>query len=143
MFSKRFIISCIASSLVMFLLSYVWHGILLTDFSRLTYSKHLFLFFAAVVYIILGFVVSMAVDSKVLDKHFKRRPVIRGAISGAVCGVALFMIATVIGISFSTGSKLENMLLDITWQVIEQTLGGIVAGLTHVFVYDAASHIED
>ena len=143
MFSKRFIISCIASSLVMFLLSYVWHGILLTDFSRLTYSKHLFLFFAAVVYIILGFVVSMAVDSKVLDKHFKRRPVIRGAISGAVCGVALFMIATVVGISFSTGSKLENMLLDITWQVIEQTLGGIVAGLTHVFVYDAASHVED
>lgn len=143
MFSKRLIISCIASSLAMFLLSYVWHGILLTDFSRLNYSKHLFLFFAAVVYMIIGFVVSKSIDARILEKYFKRRPVIRGAIAGAACGLAFFMIATVVGISFSTGPTLENMLLDITWQTIEQTVGGIVAGLTHVFVYDAAEHAEE
>jgi H+/Cl- antiporter ClcA len=143
MISKRFFISCIASSLVMFLLSYVWHGVILTDFSRLSYSKHLFLFFAAIVYLIIGFVVTKSIDFKILEKNFKRKPVIRGAISGAICGVAFFLIATVVGVSFSTGSKLENMLLDVTWQTIEQMIGGVVVGLTHIFVYDPSVHLED
>lgn len=143
MITKRFFISCLASSLVMFALSYVWHGVILTDFSRLSYSRHLFLFFAALVYLIIGFVVSKSIDFKFLEKHFKRRPVIRGAISGAVCGVAFFLIATVVGVSFSTGSRLENMLLDVTWQTIEQTIGGVVVGLTHFFVFDPSAHIEE
>lgn len=143
MISKRFFISCLASSLVMFLLSYVWHGLVLTDFSRLSYSKHLFLFFAAIVYLIIGFVVSKSIEFKILEKHFKRKPVIRGAISGAICGLAFFLIATVVGVSFSTGSRLENMLLDVSWQIIEQTVGGVVVGLTHIFVYDPLAHMED
>lgn len=141
--SKRFLISCIASSIVMFLLSYVWHGMVLTDFSRLSYSKHLFLFFAAIVYVIIGFVVSKATESKILEKHFKRKPVLRGAIAGAVCGIAFFMIATVVGVSFSTGSKLENMLLDISWQTIEQGIGGVVVGLSYIFIYDPVANIEE
>jgi len=92
---------------------------------------------------IIGFVVSKSIDSRILEKYFKRKPLIRGAIAGALCGIALFMIATVVGISFSTGSRIENMLLDISWQIVEQTIGGIVVGLTHVFIYDAASHAED
>lgn len=143
MISKRFFISCLASSLIMFILSYVWHGIILTDFSRLSYSKHLFLFFAALVYLIIGFVVAKSIDFKILEKHFKRKPILRGAISGAICGVAFFLIATVVGVSFSTGSKLENMLLDVTWQTIEQTIGGVVVGLTHIFIYDPSVHMED
>jgi H+/Cl- antiporter ClcA len=143
MITKRFFISCLASSLVMFALSYVWHGMVLTDFSRLSYSKHLFLFFAAIVYLMIGFVVAKSIDFKFLDKNFKRKPVIRGAISGAMCGVAFFLIATVVGVSFSTGSKIENMLLDVTWQTIEQTIGGVVVGLTHIFVFDPMAHIEE
>jgi len=143
MLNKRFFISCLASSLVMFLLSYVWHGVILTDFSRLSYSKHLFLFFAALVYLMIGFVVSKAIDLKILEKNFKRKPVVRGLISGALCGVAFFLVATVVGVSFSTGSRLENMLLDVTWQTIEQSLGGVVVGLTHIFVYDPLAHIDE
>jgi len=143
MISKRFFISCLASSLVMFILSYVWHGVVLTDFSRLSYSKHLFLFFAALVYLIIGFVVTKSIEFKILEKHFKRKPIIRGAISGAICGIAFFLIATVVGVSFSTGSKLENMLLDVTWQIIEQSIGGVVVGLTYIFVYDPMAHSSE
>jgi hypothetical protein len=143
MISKRFFISCLASSLVMFIMSYIWHGLVLTDFSRLSYSKHLFLFFAALVYLIIGFVVAKSIDFKILEKYFKRKPIIRGAISGGMCGVAFFLIATVVGISFSTGSKIENLLLDVTWQIIEQTIGGVVVGIAHIFVYDPSVHLED
>jgi H+/Cl- antiporter ClcA len=143
MITKRFFISCLASSIVMFVLSYVWHGMVLTDFSRLSYSRHLFLFFAAIVYLMIGFVVAKSIDFKILEKKFKHKPVLRGAISGAICGIAFFLIATVVGVSFSTGSKLENMLLDVTWQTIEQMIGGAVVGLTHFFVFDPTAHFEE
>ena len=143
MLTKRFFISWIASSLLMFLLSYIWHGIFLTDFSRLSYPKEIFLLIAALVYMIIGFIAAKAIDVKLLDKHFKRKPFLRGAISGAGLGFTLFLISTVVGVSFSTGSKLENLLLDVCWQVVEQGAGGLVVGVVHFFVYDPSSIIED
>lgn len=136
MLTKRFFISWLASSVVMFLLSYAWHGIFLTDYSRLSYPKEIFLTFSAVVYLIIGFVVSKSVDSKIIAEHFNHNPVLRGAISGAACGLTFFLIATVVGVSFSTHSKIENLLLDVTWQVIEQSIGGIVVGIVHLLIFD-------
>ena len=143
MLTKRFLISWIASSIVMFLLSYVWHGVFLTDFSRLSYPKELFLFFAVFVYLIIGFIVAKAIDVKLTENYFKRRPVLKGALTGAVLGFTFFIISTVVGVSFSTGSKLENLLLDVSWQVIEQSIGGAVVGIAHFFVFDSSAVIED
>ena len=143
MLSKRFFISWIATSVVMFLLSYVWHAIFLTDYSRLSYPKEVFLIFASIVYLIIGFVVAKAIDVKMLEKSFKRKPIIRGAISGAACGFVFFLIATVVGVSFSTGSKMENLLLDVSWQILEQTIGGVVVGIVHIFVFDPSVVLED
>ena len=127
----------------MFMLSYVWHGIFLTDFSRLSYPKEIFLIFACFVYLIIGFVVAKAIDINMLDKHFKRKPILRGAIVGAALGFSFFIISAVIGVSFSTGSKIENLLLDVSWQVIEQCFGGMVVGVVHILVFDTSSMIED
>jgi membrane protease YdiL (CAAX protease family) len=143
MFTKRFNISWIGSSLVMFALSYIWHGLFLTDFSRLSYPKELFLVFAAFVYLIIGFVMAKAIDVKLLENHFKRKPIIKGAVTGAALGFTLFIISTVVGVSFSTSSKLENLLLDVCWQVIEQSVGGVAVGLAHFFIFDPTSIIED
>ncbi len=143
MFTKRFNISWIGSSLVMFALSYIWHGLFLTDFSRLSYPKELFLVFASFVYLIIGFIMAKAIDVKFLENHFKRKPIIKGAVAGAALGFTLFIISTVVGVSFSTGSKLENLLLDVCWQVIEQSFGGVAVGLAHFFIFDPTSIIED
>ena len=99
MLTKRFFISWLLSSLLMFLLSYVWHGIFLTDLSRLSYPKALFLFFAAIVYLMIG--------------------------------------------SFSTGSKLENMILDITWQLIEQGMGGLVVGIVRLLIFEPSIDLQE
>jgi len=143
MLTKRFFISWLLSSLLMFLLSYVWHGIFLTDLSRLSYPKALFLFFAAIVYLMIGFIVTKAMDFKIFDKHLKRKPVLRGLIAGACCGIAFFMIATVVGVSFSTGSKLENMILDITWQLIEQGMGGLVVGIVRLLIFEPSVDLQE
>ena len=143
MISKRFVFSWLASSIAMFLLSYVWHGVFLTDFSRLSYPKELFLIFAAIVYLIIGFIIAKAIDIAFLYKHFRRKPIIRGAISGGCCGILLFLISTVVGVSFSTGSTIENLLLDVSWQITEQLAGGIVTGIVHIFVFDPTAIYED
>ncbi len=143
MLTKRFFISWIASSLVMFALSYMWHGIFLTDFSRLTYPKEIFLIFAAFVYLIIGFISAKAIDVKLLENRFKRKPLIKGVVSGACLGFTLFIITSVIGVSFSTGSKIENLLLDGCWQTVEQGIGGVVVGIVHFFVFDSSVVIED
>lgn len=127
----------------MFALSYIWHGVFLTDFSRLTYPKEIFLIFAVFVYLILGFLVAKAIDVKLLENKFKRKPVLKGLISGASLGFTLFVMTYVLGVTFSTGSKIENILLDGCWQTIEQGIGGVVVGLAHFFVFDPSAIHED
>lgn len=143
MLTKRFFISWITSSAIMFLISYFWHGVFLTDYSRLSYPQEVFLIFASIVYLFLGFVVTKAIDLKFLEERFKRKPVLRGLISGAICGLGFFLIATVVGVSFSTGSNLENLLLDVIWQIIEQAVGGVAVGVVHIFVFDPSMRFED
>lgn len=143
MLTKRFFISWLTASAVMFLLSYVWHGVFLTDYSRLSYPKELFLIFAAIVYLIIGFIVAKAIDFQYLLDNFKHKPILRGVLSGATCGFIFFLMATVVGVSFSTGSNIENLLLDVCWQVTEQAVGGIVVGLVHIFAYDGSVSFED
>lgn len=143
MLTKRFFISWLAASAAMFLVSYVWHGIFLTDYSRLSYPVEIFLISASIVYLIIGFVVAKAIDLQYLLDNFNRKPILRGALSGAACGFMFFLMATVVGISFSTGSNIENLLLDVCWQIVEQTIGGIVVGLVHIFVYEPSASFED
>ncbi|MGQ0829191.1 MAG: hypothetical protein ACT4ON_12455 [Bacteroidota bacterium] len=143
MLTKRFLISWLAASAIMFFISYAWHGVFLTDYSRLSYPQEIFLIIAAIVYLILGFVVAKAIDAKLLEGHFKRKPVMKGAFSGAVCGFVFFLIATVVGVSFSTTSNVQHLLLDVTWQVIEQAIGGITVGIVHILVYDPRVSFED
>lgn len=143
MLSKRFLISWLASSVVMFILFYVWHGLFLTDFARLSYPKEIFLIFSALVYLIIGFVVSKAIDTKLLENVFKRNSLLKGLISGAICGFAFFLMATVVGVSFSAGSRIQNLLLDVSWQVIEQAIGGLVVGIVHFFVFDPTTIFSD
>ena len=82
-------------------------------------------------------------DFKIFDKYLKRRPIIRGLVAGASCGIAFFMIATVVGVSFSTGSKLENMLLDVIWQLIEQSMGGLVVGIIRILIFEPSIDLQE
>jgi hypothetical protein len=84
-----------------------------------------------------------AIDVKILENRFRRKPIIKGAVTGVAIGFTLFIISTVVGVSFSTGSKLENLFLDVCWQMIEQSFGGITVGIAHFFIFDPSSIIED
>ena len=131
--TKRFFISWILSSVIMFSLSYLWHGVFLTDFSRLNYPKQIFFVFAIIVYLIISLGIVVVFSHNKLD-FLKKRPLHKGLLVGAAFGMALYMITLVIGVSFTRTMTLGNILFDCGWQMFEQGVGGVAVGFASVLV---------
>lgn len=132
---KRFFLSWLLSSLVMFGLSYVWHGVFLNDFERLNYPKEIFLTGSVITYLILGFLVTQIYLMK-FPKAIARKPLTRGIISGVLLGIATYVVALVIGVSFSTTLTTEYILFDLLWQAVEQMAGGITVAFVYISIYE-------
>lgn len=120
----------------MFGASYLWHGVILTDFERMAYPKGIFLSVAALVYLLISFVVNKAYEMKFLSDRFPKMILVKGLIAGAICGALMFMVTMVVGVSFSNTLTIGNILLDLSWQMVEQSIGGAAIGGVHFFVYD-------
>jgi hypothetical protein len=116
----------------MFTLSYAWHGIVLNDFARLNYSKSVFLVFAAFTYIMIGFVIVKLMEMQFYEDFFMERQLLKGIVTGMICGAVFFLIATVIGVHFNSESGIKNLVFDLAWQLIEQGVGGGVVALVYV-----------
>lgn len=131
---RKLIAGWIISSIVMFSLSYLWHGVILNDFNRLDYPLNVYLLFSSFAYLIIGFVISKIYYLQILER-FEKRPILRGLAGGAFGGSVIYLFAFVIGISFS-GRKLEYILVDLFWQILEQGLGGAAVGVAHIFIHN-------
>ena len=138
-YGKRFLIGWIISSLVMFGLSYLWHGVFLNDYQLITYPIGIYLIASAIAYLFIGFLVSAAFTIEYFDK-ISRHPLLRGPAIGFACGLLVFIVATVIHVSFSKDMDMRYMLLDITWQGIEQAFGGLVIGIVYMMVFEPYPH---
>lgn len=133
MFSTRFLISWIISSIVMFSASYGWHGLFLTDFSKLTIPKGIFFTAASVVYLIIGFVLNKIYEISFFSA-IQLRPILRASLRGIYMGISIYLITIVTGFSFINVNS-QNILLDFSWQAFEQGLGGLSVGLIHHFYF--------
>jgi len=132
---KKFFLSWLFSSVIMFSLSYAWHGIFLNDLQRLSYPLEFFLTGAILVYLLLGFLLTKIYQFK-YPVRIARRPIIRGIISGVLLGVLAYLSALVIGVSFSSELTPLQILFDMGWQVAEQTIGGIAVGIVYIWIYE-------
>jgi hypothetical protein len=127
---KRYMIPWLYSSIFMFGLSYVWHGLILNDLSEVSYPLPLFFFLAAIVYSFMGLVMTLTI----IKTEISTKKWLNGVIIGSVVGFFLYLIAFVVGVSFSSNAALEHVILDITWQMIEQSFGGLLIGyLYHTY----------
>ncbi|MEK6615029.1 MAG: hypothetical protein AABZ32_02790 [Bacteroidota bacterium] len=133
--TKRFFLSWILSSLTMFSLSYLWHGIFLNDLERLSYPKEIFFAGSIVTYLILGFLVTKIYLMK-FPKQIATKPLVRGIISGALLGIATYVVSLVIGVSFNSTLTPQYILFDVLWQTVEQTFGGITVAFVYISIYD-------
>lgn len=134
-YGKRFMLSWILSSLTMFGLSYIWHGVILNDYAILAYPFQIYLVSAAVVYLVIGFLLTRIFIAEFLDR-ISDKAIPRGLAAGAALGVIVYMVALVVGVTFNSGMELKYLLLDVAWQTAEQCLGGLVVGLVYLLVYE-------
>jgi protein-S-isoprenylcysteine O-methyltransferase Ste14 len=128
-------LSWILSSLTMFGLSYIWHGIILNDYAILAYPFQIYLVSAAVVYLVIGFLLTRIFIAEFLDR-ISDKAIPRGLAAGAALGIIVYMVALVVGVTFNSGMELKYLLLDVVWQTAEQCLGGLVVGLVYLLVYE-------
>lgn len=141
-YGRRFWVALLASSVVMYLMSYCWHGLFLNDYSMIHVSQSVFLAAAAVVYLFIGLVVCRAFLLTPLDR-ISKHPIVRGPIAGVMTGFLMFLVVLVVGITYSRHASLEYLLLDLVWQILEQTVGGVIVGLAYMFVYEPAPELEE
>ena len=119
----------------MFSLSYLCHGIFLNDLQRLSYPKEIFLIGSIITYLILGFLLSNIYQMK-FPAPIAKKPIVRGLISGFLLGIATYIVAMVVGVSFDNEVKIQYVLFGLCWQAIEQTFGGITVGFIYIWIYD-------
>lgn len=133
--AKVFSLSWILSSLIMFGLSYIWHGVVLNDFERLVYPREIFLTGSIITYLILGFLVTRMFLMQ-FPKQLATKPLLRGMLSGALLGLATYIVTLVVGVSFSTTLTTQYILFDMCWQAIEQMMGGITVAFVYISIYE-------
>ncbi len=135
LYSFRFYLSWILAAVLMYVAFYFWHGIFLNDLNRITFSKALFLSLAALVYLVISFVLYRTYESKLLGKYVSQ-PMLRGLVSGFIIGFILFALVTVLGVSFSKNINVTYIMADCVWQIVEQILGGVIIGLCKILIFE-------
>lgn len=127
---SRFIVSTLVGALVMLGLSYVWHGLVLNDFKQVAIAKPLFVGLLALVYLGISALLTLLFSLLHFDDHSTRN---RMLIGGAF-GFFIYLIAFVLGVSFSPPSEMEHIALDFVWQMMEQAAGAIMIDFVfHIF----------
>lgn len=122
------------SSILMFLLSYLWHGIILSDLQELGIPKTLYLVLSAMLYILIGFALTLAVHKAIQYEFIS----LKGAfpfmsfLLGAAVGFVVFLVIFVLGFSF-TKHGVVHVVVDILWQMLEQGLGGLAVSLGIIY----------
>jgi len=110
----------------MYGLSYLWHGVFLTDLEEFRVPLGLYLVLSAIVYLVIGFTLTLLVDQALLHGWIKLRsgfPVVSFLAAGVI-GFLLYLLVFVLGVS-PAGHGAKHVTVDILWQVIEQGVGGV------------------
>src|ERR1700758_1970536 len=112
--SGRFYVAWMVSAGLMYLLFYIFHGILTNDLLKISLPKTAFLTVAAIVYLILGFGLTVLLDATFFKKEVKS-VYTRALIAGPVTAIFMYAVAMTVGISFSAKFTLVNMMVDVGW----------------------------
>lgn len=113
---------------------YCWHGILSNDFYKIQYPQGIFMLFSALAYVVISFVLVKIFEYKHIRKKIKNLH-LRALIVGSTFGFLLFAISSVIGVGFSNPYSIEILIVDLIWQLSEQTVGAFVVAFAHIFIF--------
>lgn len=131
---RRILAPWIASTLVMYALSFLWHGIALNDLRELRIPMFMYVVLSAVVYMLIGlgqtFCMHLAIQHHLIG--IRQGFPFKGLLFGAVFGFLVYLIAFIFGMSFVDG-KVMHILVDVLWQMVEQGMGGLLVSLGIIY----------
>ncbi|NNC83563.1 MAG: hypothetical protein HKN79_08295 [Flavobacteriales bacterium] len=130
--TKWFLTSWLTSAVIMYALSFLWHGVLLNDYVNIKYPMWLYFLLAGVVYLVIGLILTY-----LYYYTYTKKMQYKGALMGACLGFFIYLIAFVLGVSFNQNS-LHHIVVDFIWQMVEQGIGGSSVG----FLFGFLSHMH-
>lgn len=128
----RFFLSWILSAVSMFILFYLWHGVFLNDFKRIQFPLTWFVTFAAFSYLIIAAGMYFFFESRILKRL--ENIFLRALLVGVSFGFGLVMVATVVHISLTRNLTMDHLIINVVWQIGEQTFGVILMALLKLFI---------
>ena len=131
---RHILLPWLASAVLMFGLSYIWHGVVLKDLIELKIPLSLYLVLAGLVYLLIGLALPWIVH-KLLEKEWlslKDGFPFRCLMVGSVMGFTVYLLVFVLGLSFADHGMV-HVLADAIWQMTEQGLGGLAVSAGIIF----------
>lgn len=131
---RHILLPTLLSAAVMYLVSWLWHGLALTDLEELTIPTTLYFVLAGIVYLVLGlgltFGIHIAIEHEWIS--LKRGFPWTSSLAGAALGFFVYLVIFVMGMSF-TKSGMVHVVVDVLWQMLEQGLGGLAVSLGIIY----------
>lgn len=131
---RAFLLPWLLASVVMYALSYLWHGIALTDLKELKIPLGLYMVLSALVYLLIGLGVKLAVHHAIVHEwiSLKRAFPLSSMAIGAAIGFVVYLIVFILGMSFASRDAM-HIAVDILWQMVEQGVGGLMVSLGVIY----------
>lgn len=128
---RKFFLSWLLCFIAMYGASYLWHGVVLNDFLKISYPQDVFLIIAGIVYFIIALVITILTYAlKKIKDSFRY-----GIAVGAASGIFIYAVAFLLGISFNAVIDVKIIAFDLAWQTFEQGFGGLVCGWTYRMMF--------
>lgn len=137
MIRRHILLPWLFSAVVMFGLSYAWHGLMLNDLDDLK-DQHVpltkYLIMAGAVYLVLGLVLTIGVHKAIQYEWISLKgPFLFSAfLAGSVLGLMVYLVLVASGMSF-TKHGVAHMVADAIWQMFEQGVGGLIVSLGIIY----------
>lgn len=131
---RRLLLPWLLSAVVMYGLSYVWHGLVLTDLQELRIPLTLYMILAGIVYTLIGLGLTLATHVAIGHEwiNLKRGFPAMAMLLGAAAGFVVYLLVFILGMSF-TKHGVEHVVVDALWQMLEQGLGGLMVSLGIIY----------
>jgi hypothetical protein len=130
LWSRHILLPWLLSTVSMYVVSYLWHGLALTDLQELAIPLGLYLALAAIVYLVIGLILTIGVHKAVQYEYVSLKGPfpLTSALLGAAVGFFVYLVIFVMGMTF-TKHGMMHVVVDIVWQMFEQGIGGLAVSL--------------
>jgi hypothetical protein len=131
---RHIIAPWLLSSTVMFGLSYLWHGVILSDLQEVGVPLTLYLLIAALFYLVLGLGLTIATHKAIQYEVISLKGAfpLMAFLLGAAVGFVVYLGIFVLGVSFAKNG-LVHVVVDILWQMVEQGVGGLAVSMGIIY----------